>query len=573
MSYNKLELKNGTAINEDHFAHLEDGIYNSNLSNYDTIVVTGENNSKISLSLDDIAYEDKTYRELFVTKCRMSFDMELDRLDVTYSPSSADLIYDTSIYYTGSRSLKVSNSSTTSKYYYVSSDTSETPGGVYLATMVYVSSYTSGAFGMSMDSGKVICYDEITDANKDSIVGKWRMISTYETSYTPTGHVYFGGFKSPIGTAYIDNVVAIDLGTFKNKPSKEKLDELYINYCNILKGTCVVDSKTLRIVNYNDDILNPILTGNYKYSSEDAHKVIVDLMNKKAKDLGMTNTIYNNPYGGNLYDFNSITARDLMKLTVHMAGYPKTMRYLSLNGNRHMKIYGRNPRTYDVPNTIQNDFDTAYVNVHGSGECPYKMLAGKGGGWSSPVEQRVYCYNIVCEIEGKMVAAVVSRISGNGTHTAREHRLMAIIELCDICAKAIKNESVSGMSVTNAEYACACIIPNNPVIWQNREFEILYEQDADVRFNPASTSKCMSSLVFEDIGIHAYEILEMLPEEFVNSGTTFKAQKGDLMYIDDCMYVNLIISNGPNTLALSRHFGNKVLSEREKFGINEHFTY
>ena len=565
MAYERLNLVKGNTFTADHLKHIEDGIVSAGSgTNVDNFSFDIAYSVPTDLTLNDIAYEGKTYRDIFINDARMSWDMETDRLDITPYPTSSMPEYDTTHSYTGVRSLKITNNSTTSKYYNSKSDSgsNQPVGGIYLAVMVNLESYTSGEFGISMSSGAIPCYDI-----DKAILNTWQMASTYYTGDTPTGHVYIGGFKEPKGTAYLDNAIAINLGYFDKAPSKEILDTLYINYCNILKNNAKVNSKIIEAVDNNNPLIQPILTGKYNYLPEDAHKAIVNAMNKKAFELGMTNTTYYNPYGGSIYDFNVTSARDLMKLTVHSAGYRKVMDYLSLNGSRTMRIYGPNERDYTVENHIQSDFDTAYVNVHGSGSCPYQMLAGKGGGWSSPANQRVYCYTLIAEVEEKMVAAVVSRVStGDSTHTGREYRLMSMIQLLDICAKKIKGEQTSD-EVTYCEYACACIIPQIPITRQNRTFETLYEKNADTKFNPASTSKVMSALVMMDVGFNAYEMHELVPEEFCDSGTTFTANKGDIMLVDDAMFVNLIVSNGPNTLALSRHFGNKILAEREKFGL------
>jgi hypothetical protein len=305
---------------------------------------------------------------------------------------------------------------------------------------------------------------------------------------------------------------------------------------------------------------------NTTHTPEECHKLIVSEMNKKAKLLGMTNTFFNNPYGGNLYGYNKTTARDLMKLTVHSYSYPKVMEYLSLKGSRNIPVYGTNERVYTLANDIQTDFDVAYANVHGSGTCPYQMLAGKGGGWSSnnPEGVRVFAYTLIAQVEGKMVAGVVSRVSnGDTTHTGREYRLMAMIQLLDICAKKIKGETTSD-EVTYAEYACATIIPENTRLWQNRTFTTLYEKNADTQFNPASTSKVMSALIIMDAGFDAFEYHDFVAEEVaIDSGVDFKAQIGDILCVDDSMYLNLILSNGPNTLALSRHCANKMFKQKK----------
>lgn len=566
MSYQKLNLKTGDTLSAKHIEHIEDGIVEAGVASgggsKDAATVNVVFSSPKKLTLDDVAYEGKTYRDIFITDARASWDMELDRLDITSYNASAPT-YTTSHWYSGSRSLSFS-ANAQSKYFYVGSDTDDNPpeGGIYLAAMVKVTSYSSGRLGLSMSSGAVQAAPDYTKLNE------WQLISTYHIDNTPTGHVYVGGFSTTTGSMYVDNVVAVHIGYFEVPPTKEEFNALYQTYCEILRENAEVTEKAVEVADRNDPLFSAILTGDYKYSAEDAHGVIVDLMNQKAKELGMTNSTFYNPYGGAMYGFNRSTARDLMRMTVHASAYRRLMEYLGLNASRKMHIYGPNERDASEGFHLQNYYNTTYAKVHGEGAtAPYYVLMRKNGGWASPVSEQSYCGCLIAEIEGKLVAAAMARVSGgDSSHTGREYRSLAQVELLDICYDVIKNGSTTS-KVTSAEYACACIIPQNPILWPGRDFEILYEQNADVQFNPASTSKLMSGIVLMDLDFNPQEYHELVPEEFVDSDTSFVAYKGDIMKIDDAMYLNLITSNGPNTLAICRHFGNKVLAERERWGL------
>lgn len=319
-----------------------------------------------------------------------------------------------------------------------------------------------------------------------------------------------------------------------------------------------------------------------EHTSEEKYALIVSLMNKKAQLIGMTNTTFNNPFGGAIYSgFNSSTARDLLKLGIFVCGYPQIVQYLSFRGTRQIPVYGSHARTYTLTSDSQQHFADAYKTLHNDSTIvfPYKILGYKGGGWSSPAAQRSYCAVVNALVENEYVSVVISRVSGDsGGYTGRQHRAMAVGEILDICAAEIRNSRLNPgetpetvpSSLTHAEYGCAAYLPVPPFpeTWANFTPAYLFEQGADTQFNPASTTKIMSAIIFIDSGMNLLDYHSLDEKDCVpDSATDFNEQPGDILCNDDGMYLDLILSNGPNVLGLCRHAAERIFKSADSFGI------
>lgn len=326
----------------------------------------------------------------------------------------------------------------------------------------------------------------------------------------------------------------------------------------------------------------PEVTPTTVHTDEEKYTLIVSLMNKKSQVLGMTNTTWNNPYGGSLFStYNVTTARDMLRMGIMMAGYPRLMQYLSWRGTRQIPVYGPNARTYTLTENHQTMYETWYKTLHNDQTkvFPYKVLAVKLGGWSgnSPTGTRVFCGVAQAYVEGKYVTCVISRVSGNsGSYTGRNCREMAMCELLDVCAATIRNSRLEPgetpetvPTVTYAEYACAAYTPTPfPETWSQWTPDYIYEKSADTQFNPASTTKVMSGMIFFDSGIDCLQFHEMSETDCTpDSGTNFGEQPGDILCNDDAMYLDLILSNGPNVLGLCRYVADRVYKSADELGI------
>lgn len=188
-----------------------------------------ESSSTIS-SLDDIAWEDKTYRDIFITNNRApningnSMTNSYGNITYTDSAGSTTIVSDPtaadnyvppySLYVTGTSSQQAksnTNYASTTSY--------------FLAANVKVTDYTKGYCGIIFGSQFGACASTVTDGYEVfSFIGDNTAASTSSTA------LFIGSASSANLTGYINNPVAIDMSIFTTAPTLEELTNLYKNY-------------------------------------------------------------------------------------------------------------------------------------------------------------------------------------------------------------------------------------------------------------------------------------------------------------------------------------------------------
>lgn len=192
------------------------------------------------VTLDTIAYEDKSYRDIFMTgNMFVGTDFE-NGLPTGWTVNSGNPEITTEDYLTTGRSLKAFG--TFSAQYLVEGRGTYGPQAKNVSGKTYYNAfvgkctrYVTGYLGVSVLGAE-------TGQNFASVNGTtdgWTVISkieTAESNYTPL-RIFFGSYTSANLDAYIDNIVRINLtDMFTAIPSKETMDELYEMYCNIRSG-------------------------------------------------------------------------------------------------------------------------------------------------------------------------------------------------------------------------------------------------------------------------------------------------------------------------------------------------
>ncbi len=288
-------------------------------------------------------------------------------------------------------------------------------------------------------------------------------------------------------------------------------------------------------------------------------------MNFKAKQIGMDSSTFVNPYGGCAFGWNETTCMDMLRLGIHAYSYPYIMDVMSSSGNVRIHVYGEHERDVDID--CSNDFDAVAKRVHGEDAVnPYEIWGGKGGGWSTG-EHKTFAYIAFCRVYGKDIVAVVDNHTADRS-VGRLYRLNAIIEILDICAKKIRGEDISGMKLKYADCGAAAFLPEHTssVLLKKAPIELIFGQNENERFNPASMSKILMAITAFDIWGSNQEMYQIRDEDICND-SNYWAFPGDIESIEYGLYPILINSNGSNTMALARHCGEKILEEKRKFGV------
>ena len=292
----------------------------------------------------------------------------------------------------------------------------------------------------------------------------------------------------------------------------------------------------------------------------------MERMNFNAARIGLRNSSFANPYGGQAFGYNESTCRDLLKLGIFAYSNRYVMDVLSTKGTVPIHVYGEHDRDVLIQNDWQQEYDAAYQRVHSGGANPYSIYAAKAGGWSTG-EHKVFADMAYCRIGDQNIIVVVSNVSADRS-VGRVYRQNAIIEVLDLCERVLHGEIVGETPIRYADYAAAALLPMDmpSAFLKNRELEFLYAWEPDEKFNPASITKVLAACTVTDICKSNQEMYQILDLDICND-SNYWAFPGDIESVEMGMYPMMICSNGSNTLAMARHCGKLILSEKAKHQI------
>ena len=184
----------------------------------------------ISKSLDAIAYESFSYRDIFETNNLLGISPGFE--DGTYTGLKAvagNPVITDSIADTGTYSLKCFGNTSCQ----VNRQAGALDVGNYFAAarvncVRYVTGFAGAALGTYFDD----CINHVTN--------EFVTVATKVSSSERIG-VFYGSFSSADLDCYIDTPVCIDLSIFSNEPSKEMLTLMYDTYIKIKKKNGTLD--------------------------------------------------------------------------------------------------------------------------------------------------------------------------------------------------------------------------------------------------------------------------------------------------------------------------------------------
>ena len=183
-------------------------------------LVFQKGNNSVPLTLDSIAYEGLTYRQIFETNNALGISPGFE--NGSYSPLTVNAgspVITTEEADTGTYSLKASGTSSAQV------KTGYKSGAAFIACRVKVTSYVQGTCGCQFDN----------NAGVNSITDGW--VTEY-ADRTATSQLvcYVGSFNSANLTGYVDTPVVILKSSFSTVPTFDEFKALYDRYVSIKKG-------------------------------------------------------------------------------------------------------------------------------------------------------------------------------------------------------------------------------------------------------------------------------------------------------------------------------------------------
>ena len=265
------------------------------------------------VSLDSIAWEDLTYRDIFITN-NLAYLNGFDNNNWgTYKQYAGTNTVSDEAHYTPPYSLKAAGSPSQQIVSWLRSS----PGDYFVASKVNCTRYVKGELGVCL---------------KDTTVGVTALTDGFVTAANivtiASSHgIYIGSLHSADLDGYVDDTVVVNMNIFSTKPSSDELTELYERY--------------VEIEMYRDRT---------EVISNDTQKLdaFMTYLKEKAKTIGMVSSVFDDPVGNSC---NWVMARDVAKLLLYANNYEELHSIWSLP-SKEITIDGINARTKTVVSTV-----------------------------------------------------------------------------------------------------------------------------------------------------------------------------------------------------------------------------
>ena len=349
------------------------------------------------------------------------------------------------------------------------------------------------------------------------------------------------------------------VGVLQADGTYDKTQETFYWFTNEIPIAYIEGTKAYKLVlsNAYDGNISPqdawncsIIYTYSPYTRDQYVSAFVARMNKKAAEIGMTNSVF---YGCDGYSYptgvtgyNKVTARDMMMLGIACCANPIMC-----------EVWGKSTYTVITKDSIQKSVSLTSTVYNSTGASTltnaYTVLGGKTGHVSSPSAAVAYTLVAACVVSGKVVVGAI------GGATGQPERFYAMKELMDIAAQVIAGNEPSG-TVTNASYACCAILPENPQLYKGKPISTLYEQNADTQYNAASNTKCLSMLLMLELCTDINKPVTMIKADIVGgSGAVFS--DGDSINYKDILYAAMLPSSNQSVCLAARTLGYNLLNE------------
>lgn len=555
-----------------------------------------------ALTLDDVCYEGKTYRQIFEGESTFLYDAE-----ETFAAAGVEEYRNKSVSNIPTRSTSVVDSGEHSIYCHqvvgTSSCLRQASNNTKLmqAGMTYYIALRINQLSLTFGSGQTrnpiaVCESDVVCVCNEATNGWITLSATWTNPFSSTqGKLYFGLFGGSDGEAYIDSVVAVPMHMFVTAPNKEQMDSFYNTYVQIKKHTANSSDDTTTTITSSPEMVNRSLLVNYGFTDLECMQEFMRELNAKAYQLGMIDSNFSNPYGGDKYGYNWTTVEDMMKMMVHATSYPRVLDYMSQNTQVDLPIYGARARMEVFPTTANNFnilMQSAYEAVHGAGSTmPYYVNARKGAGWGDLNNK-----NATSRTRGMVGTAVVDGhnvafcIFGSNTaypNANTDNRIYkGIVDLLDICKAHFDGSSIGVQNyIGYFNYAMAVNLPYSQTECHknNINMDVIYKKSVvdngeETKFHTASAIKVLTAMVlFDALGYDLHQVIEINPYDEEYDGTnvwnpndsgSFEGHAGDKCTFSTALYAILGWSNGVFTLAAARAAGAKMLYNKLLNGIS-----
>ena len=279
-------------------------------------------------------------------------------------------------------------------------------------------------------------------------------------------------------------------------------------------------------------------------TAKECTKAFCRQMNKKALELGMERSTFNDPAG----IFNCATPKDILSCLLKVCDTP-ILCDLWQNENYTVKVEGANAREIPINSVTFVGPGSADLRDH------YKLLGGKGGTLNRPG-----IYNTAVVVEGRTpgekLACVVMGAEAPGDQPG--NRFAAAKSALD----AALGRAAADAHIC-ADSALVCVVPKD----KGQQATILYEKAPNKVNMPASMSKMLTALVVLDFLPALDTKITVTQEDVALVAPGFYQEDfkdGDVVSVKDLLAAMLLPSSNVAAHILGRYVGQVLLWEQAR---------
>jgi len=458
-------------------------------------------------SLDDIAWEEFSYRDIFIENNKAYVDGFNKKSFAPYVRSAGNNTVSGDEYYSYPYSL---NATGDSSQRIVSPSPIGESGNYFVASKIYCVRYEKGMLGIRIDNVTVgvsrATYDFVTQAD-----------IVYADSEEK---IYIGSFSSAELDGYIDDPVVVDMSVFTVLPTLEQMTALYENYVKLERAVA------------RDEIFN---------SEDDMLKAFMEYMEKKAESIGMTDSEFNDPVGAD----NSCTAYDLARLMIYAdANYPE-LENIWGSANRDISVTGPKARSMMLRSSV----------IKSDLEDHYHIVAGKTGTIGRAINLAV-----ILEIPNSSDRLAVVILYADGANSQKNNRFAAAKQAADAAILKYNDPTYDNSRIdVCCECAVVCLIPEEGA--DMKALKVLYAKNEKELKSPASVTKVLTVICALDFIDDLKEKVAFSTFDIENCFWYYKDFfEGDVLSFEDLLYSVFLPSSNPAAVAVAR-IGGKALLE------------
>lgn len=548
------------------------------VSEKDATVLKLKKGKKVT-TLDSIAFDDKSYREIFeqlsATKDNFGFEngTYAPFAKNTINPSVVEPSIDTTNPYSGTYCVKTPNTASST----ISLDFgSAQVGDSYWCAGKFNCTYrTSGMYGFMSGEGGY------TPGTQGSIGGN-TVTNEYVTiagkitipSGTSQPCVWLGASNSAKITVYYDDVIIVRATAFTTQPTEDQWKNAYETYLALLAAGGEIEEDIY-------ETLIEVKTGfpELECSDQDAYNLFISEMNKYATKIGMTQTTYYDAagYKAGTQTQNKSRTRDLVKLGYKGMAYPQLVEIWNCP-SKTVKSSGT-VGTWDLVSTVVDHDGMADVL-----KTNYYLLGGKTGSIEGMSGGNRFLY--VMTLQHKTTGHVITTATiTSSADTASKNRFKACRCLADIAIKLIEadeygitnSDNISDATVKsevktletefssyNGLAGTVFVTPKYPAAMDyalyfggdgNKQF--VYDTNGEAITYCASTTKIMNALMVLKWIPDLHETITLKASD-ISAGTGPVFQGGETFTYEDALYLLMLPSSNTMANAIARAVGHKM---------------